>query len=280
MRCARAIAALVAVLAVASRGEATITLELRVDAEVHADVTVHVAVRNVGEEDALDVLPHLTLAGASATGDAPTPLASGFVASWDVHLPRPRTLGTLPLVVQLRYADGLGHRMSAPAVHVVRTAGTPAADVAVAVDAAFGTIDRGSGTVRITNREADTVTGTLALVANEEVDLVPAERTVEVAPGATVAVPIEIRNHDALPDSAIALWASLQLARGAAVETVLGSAIVRVQVAAPPAEPPWLLLALLGLGALALVAWGLRRFASADDSARTRAERRRARRTP
>src|SRR5204863_5515 len=91
--------------------------------------------------------------GARASCRARPALAAGYVAAWALTLPRPSVLGTLPWVVQRRYADATGHRMSAPAVHVVRTAGTPAANVPIAMDARFETIERGGGTVRITNDE-------------------------------------------------------------------------------------------------------------------------------
>jgi hypothetical protein len=272
--------ALGALLMVASRSEATITLELRVDADVRTEVAVHVAVKNVGEEDAADVLPEVTLAGASAKGDAPTALAAGYVAAWDLTLPRPSALGTLPLVVQLRYADATGHRMSAPAVHVVRTAGTPAANVAIAMDARFETIERGGGTVRITNHETAPASGTLTLVGNEELLLTPRERAIEVPPGSTVALPFEIGNRGALPDSAVALWASLALARGASVETVVASAVIPVTVAVAAPERPWGLVAVGAVALLALVAWRLRRAVAPSDGPRTRAHRRRARRSP
>jgi len=272
--------ALAVLLVGASRSEATITLELRVDAEVRTEVAVHVAVKNVGEEDAADVLPEVTLAGASAHGDAPTALVAGYVAAWDLTLPRPSVLGTLPLVVQLRYADATGHRMSAPAVHVVRTAGTPAANVAIAMDARFETIERGGGTVRITNHETAPASGTLTLVGNEELLLTPRERAVEVQPGSTVALPFEIGNRGALPGSAVALWASLALARGATVDTVVTSAVVPVTVAVAAPERPWGLVVMGGAALLALVIWRLRRAVAPSEGPRSRAHRRRARRSP
>src|SRR5258706_11561293 len=119
----------------ASLTDAAITLELRVDAEVRTDVAVHVVVKNLGDEAAEAASPDATLAGATAHGDAPASVPPGFTAAWDMTLPRPAALGTLPLVIQLRYADGLGHHMSAPAVHVLRTAGTPPPAITLELEA-------------------------------------------------------------------------------------------------------------------------------------------------
>src|SRR5437868_3591453 len=118
--------ALALLLAAAPRADALITLELRVDVALRGDVTVHVGASNIGDEPAEDVVPEVTLGVETKRGAEPKSLPPhGFVAAWDVPFAKPSALGTLPIFVQLHYADGFGHRMSAPAVHVLRTGGSP-----------------------------------------------------------------------------------------------------------------------------------------------------------
>src|SRR5690349_4920125 len=88
------------------------------------------------------------LAMLAAHAERTVSLRPGFVEAWDLTMPRPATLGTLPLVVVLEYADAFGRRMSVPAVHAVRTAATAPRDVALAVDAE-PIVAAGGATVRI-----------------------------------------------------------------------------------------------------------------------------------
>jgi hypothetical protein len=269
-------ALLLALACIASRSDGAVTLELRVDAEVRADVAVHVVVKNLGDEAAEAASPETTLAGTTARGDAPATVPPGFTAAWDMTLPRPAALGTLPLVVQLRYADGLGHRMSAPAVHVVRTAGTPPAAITLELETT-PVVEAGQASLRITNREAGPVAGTLALVASAELAVTPVERAVDVAAGSTLTVPITIRNDGALPDSAAGLWAALTSSRDGYVDTVVTSAVVPIVAASRREDRPSIAIPLLAAGAGALVLWGARRLVAPARAPHSRADRRRAR---
>jgi len=278
--------ALALLLALASRADALITLEVRVDVALRDDVTVHVGANNIGDEPAEDVVPEATLGHETKRGAEPKSLPPhGFVAAWDLRFPKPAPLGTLPIVVQLRYADGFGHRMSAPAVHVLRTGGSPDGNVSVALEATDLTVSgsgsgSGSATVRITNREAEPVRGTLGLVGSTEIAVSPAERQIEVAPGATLTVPVTIENHGALDGSATALWAWVTLTRPSWVETLTANTALSVVSAARNDERGWdrRLLALGGVAAVALLLLGIRRLLAPKNAPRTRAARRRSRR--
>jgi len=272
--------ALALLLALASRADALITLELRVDVALRDDVTVHVGVNNIGDEPAEDVVPEVTLGDETKRGAEPKSLPPhGFVAAWDVTFRKPAALGTLPIVVQLRYADGFGHRMSAPAVHVLRTGGSPDGNVSVALEAT-DLAASGSATVRITNREAEPVRGTLGLVGSTEIAVSPAERPIEVAPGATLTVPVTLENRGVLDGSATALWAWVTLARPSWVETLTANTAVSVVTAPRNDERRYdrRLLALGGVAVVALLLLGIRRLLAPKDAPRTRAARRRSRR--
>jgi len=272
--------ALALLLAMASRADALITLELRVDVALRDDVTVHVGVNNIGDEAAEDVVPEVTLGDETKRGAEPKSLPPhGFVAAWDVTFRKPAALGTLPIVVQLRYADGFGHRMSAPAVHVLRTGGSPDGNVSVALEAT-DLAASGSATVRITNREAEPVRGTLGLVGSTEIAVSPAERPIEVAPGATLTVPVTLENRGVLDGSATALWAWVTLARPSWVETLTANTAVSVVTAPRNDERRYdrRLLALGGVAVVALLLLGIRRLLAPKDAPRTRAARRRSRR--
>ena len=272
--------ALALLLAMASRADALITLELRVDVALRDDVTVHVGVNNIGDEPAEDVVPEVTLGDETKRGAEPKSLPPhGFVAAWDVTFRKPAALGTLPIVVQLRYADGFGHRMSAPAVHVLRTGGSPDGNVSVALEAT-DLAASGSATVRITNREAEPVRGTLGLVGSTEIAVSPAERPIEVAPGATLTVPVTLENRGVLDGSATALWAWVTLARPSWVETLTANTAVSVVTAPRNDERRYdrRLLALGGVAVVALLLLGIRGLLAPKDAPRTRAARRRSRR--
>lgn len=266
--------------ALAPRADALITLELRVDVALRDEVTVHVGANNMGDEPAEDVVPEVTLGDTTKRGAEPKSLPPhGFLAAWDLTFPKPTALGTLPVVVQLHYADGLGHRMSAPAVHVLRTGGPPAGDVVVTLEAA-DVAATGHATVRVANREAAPVAGTLRMVGSTEIAPSPAERPIEVAPGATLTVPVTLENRGAIDGSATALWAYVTLTRPSWVETLVASAALSV-VAAPRDDErryDTLLLALGGTAAVALVLWGARRLLAPKATPRTRAARRRSHR--
>src|SRR5688572_7090685 len=128
-------AAIVALVLRAATCEAAIMLEMRVDSVVRDELRVHVQVTNRGDEGAEGAVPEVTLLGTTVRAAEPKTVPPQFTVSWDVTLPRPTALGTLPVVVQLHYADAFGQPMSAPAVHVLRTAGAPDGQVALAIDA-------------------------------------------------------------------------------------------------------------------------------------------------
>ena len=265
---------LVVLAALAVSSHAAITLEVRVDSRVRDDVAVHVAVRNVGDEPAEQAWPEARLAGVTVRG-APAPLPPAFAESWDLTLPRPQELGTFPLVVELHYADAFGGQRSAPAIHQVRTAATPALDVALSVEAAPVTT-AGTATVRLENRESTPIAGTLHTLANVDLVVAPAERAFEVAPGATLRVPLTIANRGAEPESSGALWAWVTIPRGAVVESLAAHTAVPVVSAAPQVERgAGVAVPLAVVAALALALWGARRLVTRPRAATTRAERRR-----
>jgi hypothetical protein len=269
--------ALVALGLLAGPAAAAIMLELRVDSELRADLAVHVVVKNIGDEPAEGALPELTLAGTTVHAADPASLPTGFTAVWDLTMPRPTALGTLPLVVQLHYADGFGHQMSAPAVHVVRTAGNPSGAVSLAVEAT-SVGDEGTATIRLANPEATRVAGTLALVASAELAVTPAERPIEMAAGGTLTVPVRIENRSAIPGSTAALWAYVTLERGASIETLVASAALPIGPgAAEQSRPSEMILPLAAVGAAAILLWGVRRLLAPARVPRSRADRRRRR---
>jgi len=203
----------------------------------------------------------------------------GFVGAWDLTFPKPAALGTLPVVVQLHYADGFGHRMSAPAVHVLRTGGSPDGKVDVTLEAS-PLATTGNATVRVTNHEDAPVKGTLRLVTSTEIAASPAERPIEVGPGATLTVPVTIENRGALDGSATAVWAAVTLMRPSWVETLTAS--TAVSIVPPPREDErrWAT-PLKTLGAIAVIAlllWIGRRLLAPRAAPGTRAARRRSRR--
>lgn len=266
--------ALATLLLFAPGVDAAITLEVRVDAKIETDVAVHVRVHNIGDEPAEGVLPDATLLGASASGAERAAVPSGFEMTWDVHLPRPTELGTFPLVVIVHYLDGLGHRMSAPAIHLVRNAGTPPARVTLALEAS-PLVTIAAGSVRIVNQEDDPIAGTLVLITGEELRVVPAERPIEVPAGGTIRVPVELRNLSALAGSTTSLWASLSLRHASYADTVVASVAVPVVVASSdaPRAIAWPLGAIVVGGA---IVWAIRRWVAPASTPRSRSERRRA----
>jgi hypothetical protein len=268
---------LVVVAMLALRSEAAITLEVRVDSQVRDDVAVHVAVRNVGDEPAEQAWPEARLAGATARGDPPASLPPAYTASWDLTLPRPRELGTLPLVVELHYADAFGVRRSAPAVHQVRTAATPALDVAFALEVA-PLVATGTATVRLENRETTAIAGTLHALTTDDLSVAPAERAIELAAHGTLAVPLTLESRGASPDSTGALWAWVTIPRGTHVDSLTAHAAVPVVSAA--AETPGAAGAAVPLAIIAslgLALWGARRLVARPRAGASRAERRRGR---
>ena len=267
---------LVALAVLAPRGEAAITIELRVDAEVRRDVAVHVSARNIGDEPAEGVRPDARLLDATAHAEPPASLRPGFVEAWDVTLPRPAGLGTFPLVVVLEYADAFGRRMSVPAVHQVRTAATPPSDVQLAVEPT-PVVSTGTAVVRLENRETAPITGTLRTIASGDLAVEPATRAIEVAAGGTLTVPLRVENRSALPGSTAALWAYATLERGGWVETVVASGSIPIGDPAPAWTSPRIALGLAAVVVAALAVWALRWWLAPHDPPRSRADRRRAR---
>lgn len=266
-------ASVVGLALLAASSEAAITLEMRVDAAVRADVRVHVGVTNLGDEGAEDAVPEVTLLGTTVRGAEPAAVPPQFTAAWDLTVPRPTALGTLPIVVQLHYADGFGHRMSAPAVHVLRTAGAPDGRVVLAIDAT-PVVASGTVTVRIANREDAPVSGTLGLVPSTELVVTPIERPVEIAPGADLTVPVHVENRGALEGSTTAVWAWLTIQRATHVETLAAGAAVPVVAPPDPKARTRILLTLAGVSTVVLLGWAIRRLL-ASPAPPTRAERRR-----
>jgi hypothetical protein len=266
-------------LALVPRADARITLELRVDVALGDEVTVHVGANNIGDEPAEDVFPEVTFDDQTKRADPKSLPPHGFIAAWDLTFPKPTALGTLPVVVQLHYADGLGHGMSAPAVHVLRMSATPTGDVVVTLEAG-DVAATGNATVRIANPEAAPVTGTLRIVGSTEIVPSPAERPIEVAPGATLAVPVTLENRGAIEGGATALWAYVTLTRPKWIETIVANAALSIIVAPRDDERRYdtLLVALGGTAAVALLLWGGRRLLTPKVAPRTRAARRRSRR--
>jgi hypothetical protein len=266
---------LVALVVLAARGDAAITIELRVDAEVRRDVAVHVSAKNVGDEPADGVRPDARLLDATAHGDPPASLRPGFVERWDLTLPRPAGLGTFPLVVVLQYADAFGRQMSVPAVHQVRTAATPPSDVHLTVDAT-PIVTVGTATARIENREASPIVGTLATVASGDLAVEPATRAVEIAAGGTVTVPLRIENRSALPGSTTALWVYATLERAGYVDTVVADGTIPIADPTAGSASPRIALLFAAVVVTAIAAWSVRRWISPTD-APSRADRRRRR---
>jgi hypothetical protein len=261
----------------AARAQAAITIELRVDAEVRRDVAVHVGAKNVGDEPAEQVLPVVTLLGTTARGDARASLPTNFIESWDLTLPRPTGLGTFPLVVVLEYADAFGHRMSVPAVHVVRTAATPPSDLHLAVET-HPLATTGTATVRIENREAAPIGGSLALVTSGELAVTPSERAVEVPAGETLEVVLRVENRGAFPDSTAALWATLTLPRGSHVDTLVASGTIPIGDPSPAPSGLGVGIPIAAGAVLAAIAlWAGRRWLAPTRAPRSRADRRRGR---
>jgi hypothetical protein len=267
---------LVALIVLAARGEAAITIELRVDAEVRRDVAVHVSAKNVGDEPAEGVRPDARLLDATAHAEPPASLRPGFVEAWDLTLPRPAGLGTFPLVVILEYADAFGRRMSVPAVHPVRTAATPPSDVRLAIEPT-PIVSTGTAMVRLENRETTQITGTLATIASGDLAVEPATRPIEVAAGGTATVPLRVENRSALPGSTAALWAYVTLERGGWVETTVASGGIPIGDPSPVRTSPRIALGLAGVVVATLAAWALRRWLAPEHAPRSRADRRRAR---
>jgi hypothetical protein len=267
--------AVVALVALEGRVDAAVTLELRVDATVDTDVAVLVRVRNVGDEPAQDAWPEARLLDATARGDTVPGLPPAFETSWNLPLPRPSALGTFPLLVQVHYADAFGHRSSAPAVHLVRTAGTPPldADLSLTTQPVAKT---GTATARIENREATALVGTLRAIASADLTVVPAERPIEVAPGGTLVVPLTLENRDAQPESTGALWVYATVPRGSwtGALAALGAVPIAAAEEAAPAGPG-IVLPLAIIVGVGLALWGLRRLLAPPGATATRAERRR-----
>jgi hypothetical protein len=268
-------ALVVAGVLLARGAHGSITLELRVDADVADRVDAHVVVKNLGDEPAEHVLPEAGLAGATARGDGPASMPPGFTASWDLALPRPAGAGTFPLVVELAYQDAFGHAFSVPAVHLVRTpgAGRPLLDVTMSSPPPLQ--QTGTVTVAVTSRAATSMAGTLHLVAGRDVSVVPAERPIELAAGATTSVPVTVTAADGIPGSTTALPAYVTAAQGDRWEAAAASTLVTL--GAPPVESNAAGFALL---AAALAVVGLliaaRRWLARTPNADTRAARRRA----
>ena len=256
---------------------AAITLEMRIDSELENDLLVHLVVKNIGDEPAEEVVPELTLAGSTVHATDPASMPAGFTARWDLTLARPTALGTLPLVVQLHYADGFGHRMSAPAVHVVRTSGTASGAVTLALEAT-SVADAGTATVRLASAETARVAGTLVLVPGVELTTTPVERAIEIAAGETLTVPVRIENRGAIAGSSAALWAYVTLERGSAIETLVASAPLPIGTGAAEApRPSAIVLPLAAVAAVAALLWGARRLLAPARTPRSRADRRRRR---
>ncbi len=267
---------LVALALLASRAEAAITIELRVDAEVRRDVAVHVSAKNVGDEPAEHVSPDARLLDGTAHAEREVALRPGFVESWDMTLPRPAALGTFPLVVVLAYADAFGRRMSVPAVHQVRTAATTPSDVAITLEPPR-LVTAATATVQIANHETTSIAGTLATVASGDLAVEPVTRAIALEAGGTLAVPLRVENRSALPGSTAALWVYATLDRGGWTDTAIASGTVPIgDPSATPASPR-IALALGVIGAAAALVWGLRRWLAPSAAPRSRADRRRAR---
>jgi hypothetical protein len=268
---------LVALAAVLSaRAEAAITIELRVDAEVRRDVAVHVSAKNIGDEPAEGVRPDARLLDATVQADRTVSVRPGFDEGWDLSLPRPTALGTFPLVIVLHYADAFGRRMSVPAVHQIRTTATTPSDVRLAIEPT-PIVTAGTAVVRIENRETAAVTGTLATIASGDLAVEPARRAIEVAPGASIAVPLRVENRSALPGSTTMLWAYATLERGGWVETVIASGTIPIGDPSTTSVSPRIALVLAGVVVAALAAWSVRRWLAPRHAHRSRADRRRAR---
>jgi hypothetical protein len=267
--------AVVGLAALGGRVDAAVTLELRVDAEMRTDVAVHLRVTNIGDEPAEDTWPEVRLLDATVRGTTEPGLPPTFQASWDLTVPRPSALGTFPLVVQLHYADAFGHHTSAPAVHLVRTAGTPSLDVGLSLTTQPVT-NTGTATARIENREATALVGTLHAIASTDLAVVPAERPIEVAPNGTLVVPLTIENRDAPPESTGALWVYATLPRGTWTESLAAHGAVPIgsAVQATPAGPG-IVAPIVIIVAVGLAFWGARRLLAPPRTASTRAQRRR-----
>jgi len=181
-------------------------LEVTSTATVAAETTVVVDVRNAGEGDVSDVTPVVLFQGQERRGDPRSTLAPGAQATWTFALPHPVEPGTVPAVVDVRYADARG-RHGVPAIAPVSTPGLLPEPEVEATLTAVPMTGYARAQLLLSNPAAVAVHGRVIVVLPAGLSTEPVSQAAEVPASGRRIVPLVLQHDGVAPEAGVPMFA-------------------------------------------------------------------------
>jgi uncharacterized protein (DUF58 family) len=249
--------ALLTVLLVAVPVRATPRLTLESAATFGEPVTLTLTARNDGDEPAAGVHPETVFAHQTRSGER-VGLEPGASHTWRFDLPAPRSPGTYPARVNLRYADGRGEEREQPFVALIRTPAAPASPLDVRLEA--GPV-AGAGTVRLSISNATDIpaAGRVVAVLPDALHTAPESQPVQVPAGTERVVPFVVQNRDAAPRETYPVYAWFEYTLEGTHYTAVAEASLRTTAEHAGHSVPLLVGGVLTAAAIGAVVLAVRR---------------------
>jgi hypothetical protein len=247
-------------VALAATSRAEVTLRTTATATVTERALVRLEVANAGDVSATDVTPEVVYQGRQVRGETLAELRPGDHHAWSFDLPLPTEPGTVPAVIQVRYADSTGHRTSVPAVATVVTPGLLPVLEARATLTTTPVTRFGRATVTLDNPTPVPIHGRLITVLPAGLTTEPESQPAEVPAHGSREVPIVVQNDGAVRGSNASIFALFQYNLDGRWHLIVAPAAVAISTESATESP--LLVGAIALGlALALLAVAWRRAA-------------------
>lgn len=221
-------------------------LEVTASATVAAETTVVVDVRNAGTGDVSDVMPVVLFQGQERRGDPRPTLAPDARATWTFALPHPVEPGTVPAVVDVRYADARG-RQGVPAIASVSTPGLlPEAEVQATLSA-VPMMGYARAELLLQNPAAVAIHGRVVVVLPSGLSTEPVSQATEVPARGRRIVPLVLQHDGVAPAAGVPMFALFEYDADGRRHLVVASAGIPGDGGQPAVRP-------LVVGAAALAA--------------------------
>jgi hypothetical protein len=223
--------ALAAVLALAASARAgTITIVITQRAEVaDGKMTVHVQVRNTGDEAAYSVTPKVVFGDTEVRGKSSATLEpNGSIEEdlvVDVGELKP---GRWPYRVSVDYADANQYPFQALHATSYLVGTPPPAKIAVPKIASEGIAGTGNVQVTVKNLGEDARQVQLQLLTPEGLEANQADDTLDLAAWEETTVTIPVTNRTALAGSTYPLFVSVEYDDGEAHQSIVASSTVKI----------------------------------------------------
>jgi len=222
--------------------------DLRLDAESQVGDAVDLRLRATNGADAPvhDVVPELVYRHRTVVAERVQTIGAHAAHEWQTSLDAPPGPGTFPVTIRLRYADPEAGTRSALLVHLIRTPGSPPADVQVVV-ATEPVARLAHGAVTLENGAPAPIAGRLVVALPADLRSDPESRPAEVPAAGRATLPVVVENVAARPGDVRPMFALFEYDRDGAHHAVLGEAMLSVAAQRADARP-----LLVGAAALAV----------------------------